>query len=175
MLFGIGESSKQAAVTIAAADLDAHLAGPPTAGPLSIINFDRLDYWSKNLIVVDSITTFTTAVSYIYLNMPNIPVRSVIVFVQGNLETNITGGGGATRIGISSFGFSPSLYGQFSSLVKNSKLNLIPSWSALLVTGAMVANAVLPDSTAGGTIGASGQKIRIKIGYLSLSSLPNAP
>lgn len=176
MLFGIGESSKQAAVVIAAADLDAHLMGPPTAGPLSVINFDRLDYWSKNLIIIDSITTFTTATSQIYLNMINIPVGSLIMLVQGNLETNITGAGGAVKIGISTLGGSPSTYGQFLSLEKNIKLNkIVAAWSPLIVTGSMVANALLSNNTAGGTIGVSGQKIRIKMAYLNLSSLPNAP
>jgi hypothetical protein len=177
MLWGVGESSKRAAEAAAAADLDAHLAGPPTAGPLSVAKLDALDYWAREIVVVEQVTTFTAPVAS--LRFLEVPAEAVILAVQANLETAITGAGGAVKVGI---GTSASLnkYGQTTGLTKNLKIIRTPDWAFLAPTETLQFAALRANNNPGGTIGPPAfgprvERIRTRVLYLNLPSLPDAP
>lgn len=178
MLFGVGESSKQAAVALAAADLDNHLVAPPTDGPISVNMLNLLVVWGNQVIILDQIVNFVAPVPTIIIS--TLPTNSVIVSVQANLQTAITVTGGATRIGIgwnNGLNTAYNKYGQYTTFTKNSKTNKIYSpWETMLVSETWRLTAMGPSGGGiVGTIGAAGQSARIRAVYLNPTPLPNAP
>lgn len=174
MLWGIGESSKSAAVELAAADLDAHLLGPPTAGPLSVTQLNMLADWSQRYIVFEQIVTINPPAASFDLAI-DFPANATAISFQINLETLITGTGLVRKVGLGTPA-TADLFGKTLNLLKNSKINM--------AMGATVLNSTTPvdirlyavnnSGTATGTMGGPGQIIRVRLIYIFLESLPNA-
>lgn len=175
MLWGVGESCKSAAVAIAAADLDAHLQGPPTAGPLTVPQFDMLRSWGQRYTLVDEIVTIDPP-AQVFDVSSDFPINAVVISLQINLETTITKTGLATKVGLGTTATADK-YGKTLDLLKNSKINTV-------ILG-VVSPATLPadirlfsvnnSGTPTGTMGGPGQQIRVRRTYIVLDSLPNAP
>jgi len=173
MLWGIGESSKKAAVDIAAADLDAHFAGPPTTGPLSVAELDRLANWSKRYTIFDEIVTANPPAASFNLGI-DLPANATAISFQVNLNTAISKTGLATKVGLGTSA-TADLFGKTLNLLKNSKINT--------AMGATVLNSTAPtdirlfsvnnSGTPTGTIGGPGQMIRVRLIYISLEPLPD--
>lgn len=167
----------QAIIQAATADLDAHLVGPPTAGPLSVAKLDALDYWSREVVVIDRIVTFTGPTGSILIGT-TLPANTLVFSCQGNLQTAISAAGGAARIGI---GWNTGVdtgynkYGQFTAFAKNTKQRRVPSGYSLTdVAESLRLTAMAATGGAKtGTIGDVGQSIRVVLLSLQLTDLPS--
>lgn len=175
MLWNGGESVARAAAT----DLDAHLVGPPSAGPLSVAKLDILAEWAASIVVSDVMVNFTAPVGNIYCGI-TLPAKSLVLSVQAKLQTNISRDPSTTRIGIGwdnggDTGYN--LYGQITSFTKNAGAPKIPNaWTVLPTLQELRLTAM--GTTGGGvvgTIGAAGQSIRVKVVYFNSAPLPTVP
>ena len=170
MLWQAGKST----VGAMQAYVDARVAGPPTAGPLSVAKIDLLDWWSRELTVVDQVTVIASPVAS--LPLMTVPAGSVVLSAQITLNTPVAGAIGppaTTKLGIGTTAL-PHKYGQTTGLAQNSKSNVVAAWSPPLAAAeAMRFFALLADGSAGGTIGPG--RIRTLVAYVALTPLPDVP
>lgn len=125
--------------------------------------------------IIDEEVTLTNAVE---TNLTTqVPANSVILTVQANLNTAVTGDAsgddGLTKVGIG-ITSDPDKYGKTAALTKNAKSDFIPAWALLssaetvCVKAADNAGAAVTEKfTAGG-------KVRVRIVYITLNSLDDA-
>jgi len=129
-------------------------------------------HWARNIVVIEQIITFTKPITSLFLL--NIPKGAIILEVQINLETAITGSEGAIKIGIGT-GDVSNKYGETIGLIKNHKIDKILGWTILSEIETLQLVAMNSNNEFGGKIGDAGETIRIQIMYKELVSLPDAP
>ncbi len=125
--------------------------------------------------VIDEVVTLTNAVT---TNLTNtVPAGAVIVSVQANLNTAVTGDASGddlfVKVGIGTSG-DPDKYGLSADLTKNAKVNTIPDWAVLASAETIGARAAKTDGTAATEKFTAGGKVRIRVVYLTLNSLVDA-
>lgn len=124
------------------------------------------------LRVIDETTAVLAGVSTDLTQ--DIPDSAVILSVQGNVESALTGGGTTTNWAIGTTA-DPDLYSPtVGDLTKNSKIDYIPDWS--VTAGAVDIN--IKAVTAAGAIGDTALTVgtvRVRIVYLTVNSLDDAP
>ncbi|RMG57350.1 MAG: hypothetical protein D6722_25085 [Bacteroidetes bacterium] len=113
----------------------------------------------------------TISPAAIETSVVNVPAFSMVLAVQSNVETALTGGGTTDSYGIGTSA-DPDKYGSSSTLTQNSKSNYIgatPNASSeqIVLTGTS-GGAVAGDTAL--TVGS----VRIRVVYYTLSSLDNA-
>lgn len=128
-------------------------------------------YWARDIITIEQIITFTEPIASLFLL--NIPKGAIILAVQVNLETVITGNGGATKIGIGTRDVS-NKYGETIGLAKNHKIDKILEWAVLSEIETLQLIAMNPSNWFMGEVGVLGEIIKIQIMYKELISLPDA-
>lgn len=193
-------SASAAAVVTSAADLDAHLIGPPSAGALSVSTFDVLDVFGRTgtittgddaaaaalrlgatvtegweIRVLDETVDMLTSAAASWDLAIDIPDAAVILSVQVNLQQAISATT-ATKVGIGTAG-DPDLYGKTSGLSANAKIDTIPDYAVNSGAVDVQLFAVDVNGDAAGDIGggATGtDEVRVRIVYIVLNSLDDA-
>ncbi len=128
--------------------------------------------------VIDETVQLTNAVETDLTE--TVPDGAVILSAQSNLEATLTGEAngddGQVKIGISVTG-DPNKYGLTPDLIKDSKSDAIPDWAVL--SGAETVTIKAADTNGAAVTelftGGAGQDVRVRIIYLALNSLDNAP
>lgn len=102
-----------------------------------------------------------------------IPAGSVILAVQANIESALTGGGTTVKVGVGLNASDPDKYGLSSALTKNAKISTIPAHAVL-------AGATQLDVCACATAGGSGDtaltvgSVRVRVVFASVFNLADA-
>lgn len=195
MLYEIGESAKQGAVDEAAVDATtkadaAQSAAEATASAdatakadaaeadakaytdaeLAGLDLDELAELSREIeILDDTVVADPAAASFDLSNV--VPVGAVIVSVQVRLDTEITGVGGATKVGIGIVA-DPDKYGKTASLVSGQLVSTTPPWKVLGAQEDVQLYAVDDAGDATGTIGGAGEGITVRVMYAQQAALP---
>lgn len=121
------------------------------------------------LRVIDEVVDVSSAAASFDLTQ-DVPVSSVILAVQANANTAITGSG-ASGFGIGISG-SETVYGESSTLTQNSKIDTMSaSWTVLGSARDVRIYATDGAGTPAGTIGGSSEAIRVRIIFYALNSL----
>lgn len=138
--------------------------------------FGRSDTEGAEIRVIDETVTLTNAAA---TNLTNtVPSGAVILAVQANNQTLVVGDGsgdnGLVKVGIGTSG-DPDKYGKTGDLTKNAKVDTVPDW-AVLGSGEQIAvNAVDTNGTAVTEKFVGGETVRVRIVFLALNSLDDAP
>lgn len=126
-------------------------------------------------IAIDETVTLTNAVEVDLTN--TVPSGAVILSVQGNLETAVTGDGtgdtGLTKVGIGTTA-DPDKYGLSGALTKDQKLDTIPAHAVL---GSAEQIAVRAANNSGAAVTekfTAGGKVRVRVVYATHDSLADA-
>lgn len=183
----------------AATDLDAHFAGPPTGGAMSVAQLDVVDKWATDKTVLggsatpvvvhrlgstvtegyettvldETVDCITTPAASFPLTS-TVPSGAVILAVQATLRDTITADT-AVKVGIGVTA-DPDKYGKTGTLTANQKVDTIPAHAVLGATETIAIFAVDTDGAAAGTIGGGGagtERVRVRIVYAVLNSLDN--
>lgn len=175
MLWGVGESSKAAAVAIAAADLDTHMEGPPTEGPLLVSQLDRLVDGVQRYLIVEKTVAIGFPPRMIWGFFTDFPTNGTVVSLQINLKTAITGVEGAVKVGLGSS--VPDEFGKTLDLGKNRKIDtaMIGAPVGFILPSMLGLCAVNTNGVLTGRIGGSDERIQVRMTYLTLNSMPDAP
>jgi len=124
---------------------------------------------------IDEDVTLTNAVEVDLTE--TVPAGAVILSVQGNLETAITGDGsgdnGLTKVGIGVTA-DPDKYGKTSGLTKNLKIDTIPDWTVLASEETVTVKACDNDGAAVTEKFTAGGIVRVRIVYAACNSLDDA-
>jgi len=102
----------------------------------------------------------------------NVPAGAVILSVQANIETAVTGGSTTTKIGIGEEA-DPDKYGLSADLAKNTKIDTIPDWAVVADAEDIKVNACADAGTDGDTKLTVGT-VRVRIIYAVPVSLDDA-
>jgi len=103
-----------------------------------------------------------------------IPIGSVILSVQANIDEAVTAGGTTVSISIGTNGVDPDLYGFVNSLSQNAKIDTIPDWEVLGDNVQLDVCGTIADGTALGDTNLSDGIVRVRIVYLACNSLDDA-
>lgn len=123
--------------------------------------------------VIDETIDCATASSNFDLTQ-GLPSQAVILSVQANAQTAITGAGGATAFGVGISGDADK-YGESPNLTLDTKIStMLATWTRLASTEDVRVYATDGAGTNTGTIGGSGEEIRVRIVFLALNDLDNA-
>jgi hypothetical protein len=191
MLYQLGQSL--------AADLDAHFAGPPTDGPVSVAQLDVLDKWATDKTVLGGAatpvvvhrlgSTVTEGLETVVLDetvdchttpaasfplTSTVPSGAVILSVQATLKDTIDAGT-AVKIGFGTAG-DPDKYGKTADLVADTKSDWMAIHAVLSGAETIAIFAVDINGAAAGTIGGGAvgtEEIRVRIVYQACNSLDN--
>jgi hypothetical protein len=127
------------------------------------------------LKVIDEDVTLTNAVAKDLTD--DIPSGAVILSVQANLETAITGDGTGddllAKVGIGVVA-DPDKYGKTSALTKNLKVDTIPNWAVLSGAEDIQVYACQTDGSACTEKFVAAGVVRVRIVYLTCNSLDDA-
>lgn len=127
------------------------------------------------LKVIDEVVTLTNAVE---TNLTNtVPAGAVILSVQANLETLVVGDASGDDLGVKvGIGVTadPDKYGITSGLTKNLKINTVPAWTVLGSAETVAVKLAKTDGSAATEKFVAGGQVRVRIVYLTVSSLVNA-
>jgi len=183
----------------AVSDLDAHFAGPPTGGAMSVAQLDVVDKWATDKTVLggaatpvvvhrlgstategyetavldETVDCITTPAASFPLTS-TIPAGAVILAVQATLRDIMTADT-AVKVGIGVTA-DPDKYGKTGGLSANEKVDTIPTHAVLGATETIAIFAVDTAGDAAGTIGggvAGTERVRVRIVYAVLNSLDN--
>lgn len=125
--------------------------------------------------VIDEVVTTTNAVENALTN--TVPAGAVILSVQANLNTAITGDASGddllAKVGVGT-NADPDKYGKTSALTKNLKIDTVPDWAVLASAETIVVKAAKTDGTACTEKFTAGGKVRVRVVYLALTSMPDA-
>lgn len=104
-----------------------------------------------------------------------VPAGAVILSVQGNCESALTGGGTTVTWALGTAG-DPDKYGYPGSdtLAQNSKVDTIPDWAVLGSTEPIVLTGAATGGTADGNTALTVGSVRVRIVYATLNSLDDA-
>lgn len=104
-----------------------------------------------------------------------VPAGAVILSVQANCESALTGGGTTVTWAIGTTG-DPDKYGYPGSdtLAQNSKVNTIPDWAVLGSSEAIVLSGAATGGTADGDTALTVGSVRVVVTYLALNALADA-
>ncbi len=144
------------------------------ATPVSALGFGATATEGMQLYVQDE--TLTIAADNVALFTPMttaIPSGAVILSIQSNITTALTGGGTTVKAGIGLHGSDPDAYGLSAALTKNSKTNLMLAYAALAGATTIDVCACATDGAAGDTALTAGA-VRVRVAYLANLSLDNA-
>jgi hypothetical protein len=124
--------------------------------------------------VIDETISFAgNAALYKAMTTP-IPANSVVLAAQANIQAALTGGGTTTKVGLGPNATDPDKYGKTTVLTKNAKIDTIPAaWAVLASQEAIDVCSCANDGSAGNTALTVGS-VRVRIVYLTLTSLANA-
>lgn len=125
--------------------------------------------------VIDEAVTLTNAVED---NLTEtVPSGAVILSVQGNLTTAVTGDASGddllAKVGIGTTA-DPDKYGKTSGLTKNLKIDTIPDWAVLSGAETVCVKAAKTDGSACTEKFTAGGIVRVRIVYLATNSLDDA-
>jgi hypothetical protein len=121
--------------------------------------------------VIDETTGVLAAVSTDLTE--DVPAGAVILSVQGNVETALTGGGTTVNWGIGTVADPDKYSPTVGALTLDAKIDNVPDWAVLAGAEDIQVHGV----TAGGAIGDTALTVgtvRVRIVYLALNSLDNA-
>lgn len=116
----------------------------------------------------------TVSPEAIETSLIEIPANSVILSVQANVETALTGGGTtvAWSIGVAD---DPDKYGTAGDdLTRNAKLDFIPAWSFLSAAEQLVLTGAATGGGSDGDTALTAGSVRVRVVYLTLASLDDA-
>lgn len=104
-----------------------------------------------------------------------VPAGAVILAVQANVETALTGGGTTVTFALGTTG-DPDKYGYPGSdtLAQNAKIDTIPDWAVLSSAEAIVLTGAATGGTADGDTALTVGSVRVRIVYEALNSLDDA-
>jgi len=102
----------------------------------------------------------------------DIPDGAVILCVQANLDTAITGAT-AVKVGVG-VAADPDKYGLTSGLTQNLKIDTLPAHAVLSGAEDVQVYACDTNGDAAGTIGGAGEIVRVRIVYATTNSLDDA-
>jgi hypothetical protein len=102
-----------------------------------------------------------------------LPANSIVLSVQANIQSALTGGGNTTKVGIGSAS-DPDLYGKTAALTKNAKIDHLPAAVAVIATATTVRVSACQDGGTEGTTALTVGSVRVRIVYRALVSLTNA-
>lgn len=125
---------------------------------------------------IDEVVVLTNAVK---TNITNtIPIGSVILSVQANLQTAVVGDGtgddGLVKVGISDDDGDPDKYGKSTVLTQNAKIDTIPDWAVLAGAAQLALYAVDAAGAAVTEKFVGGETVRVRIVFLATNSLVDA-
>lgn len=146
------------------------------ATPTVMHRFGLTETEGTELRVIDEVVTMTaSAVETALTNQ--IPANSVVLSVQTNIQQTVVGSAdnddAAAKIAIGISG-TITKYGVTADLIKNTKVDKVPSsWAVLGSAETVNVKLVKSDSSACTETAASG-KVRVRIVYLALNSLDDA-
>lgn len=151
-----------------------YTAGTATAA--AVERYGQTATEGTEITALDEDVTLTNAAA---TNLTNtVPSGAVILSVQANLETTVvgdaSGDNGMIKVGIGTSG-DPDKYGLSADLVKNTKVNTIPDWAVLSGAEQIAVNSVDTGGTAATEKFVGGEIVRVRVVYLTLNSLDNAP
>lgn len=101
-----------------------------------------------------------------------LPAGSVIVSVQANVQSAITGGGTTVKAGLG-VDADPDQYGLSAALTQNAKITTIPDWAVLAAPTPVKLFACATNGAAGDTALTVGS-VRVRMVYLSAVNLIDA-
>lgn len=126
-------------------------------------------------VVIDEVVVLTNAVE---TNLSvTVPAKSVIRYVQANLDTLIVGDasgdnlGAKVGIGVTA---DPDKYGITADLVKNTKINNVPTAALLAAAETVTVKFAKTDGSAATEKFVAGGRVRVRITYDTLVALPDA-
>lgn len=103
----------------------------------------------------------------------DVPSGAVILSVQANVETALTGGGTTTNVAIGTAGDPDKYSPTVGALTLDAKIDHMPDWAVLSGAEDIQVNGVTAAGAAGDTALTVGT-VRVRIVYLALNSLDNA-
>jgi len=112
-------------------------------------------------------------------NVINVPAGSVILSVQANVQTALTGGGTTVTWSLGTAA-TPNKYGtagyptQADSLAQNSKSNWMGTWAFLTAAEQMVLTGCATGGAADGDTALTVGSVRVRVIYYTLNALDNA-
>jgi hypothetical protein len=162
-----------AAAVAAEADLDAHFAGPPTDGAMSVVQLDGLDMLATNLVRTDQTKDCHTTGAAAFDLANDVPTDVVLVSVQIFLQDAITAAGGCTKIGIGIV-TDPDKYGKTTGVAASATINTSVPWAVLVGAADIQLYAVDNNGDAAGTMGGGAvgsERIKVRLVYATLTSL----
>jgi len=145
------------------------------ATPAVVHRFGLSETEGYEYVVIDEVVTVTNAVE---TNLTNtVPAGAVILAVQGNLQTAITGDGTGDDLGAKvgiGITATPNKYGLSADLNKNTKVDKIPSYAVLGSAETVCVKFAKTDGTACTEKFTAGGKVRVRVVYVQLNSLDDA-
>jgi len=147
-----------------------------SATPVTALQYGTQGVEGVRIRVIDETVTLTAAVKTDLTTQ--LPATSVVLAVQGNLQTTVVGDGtgdnGLTKIGIGTAA-DPDIYGLSADLVKNTKITGVPA--AYAVIAAATTWSVYAVDNAGAAVTekfVAGSTVRVRIVYMDLDPLVDA-
>lgn len=123
--------------------------------------------------IIDETVSFVDNTALYKAMTTPIPAGAVILCVQANVQSALTGGGTTVKVGLGPNSSDPDKYGKTSALTKNAKINTVPDWAVLGSQEAIDICACASDGSAGDTALTVGS-VRVRIVYLDVANLVNA-
>lgn len=121
-------------------------------------------------VIDETVACGTAAASHALTS--TVPAGAVILSVQANLQTAVTVET-AVKVGIGVTA-DPDKYGKTSGVTKNLKVDTVPDWAVLSSAETVAIFATDTVGAAAGTIGGTGEAIRVRIVFLACNSLDDA-
>jgi len=172
---GTDRFSVNAGGVVAAAGSISTTAGATTAA-LAFGMGDTATEGSQ-LMVIDETVDLTAAGAKFVALTNTIPAGSVIVSVQGNIESAITAGGTSVTVSLGLNATDPDKYGTVNagdSLSKNAKLDKMVAWSVLGAAEQIDVCACVTGGAALGDTNFSAGSVRVRVVYWQCNSLDDA-
>jgi len=141
-----------------------------TDAKLEDVNLDELATLSQEMEILDDTVSLDPAAASFNLS-DVVPSGAVIVGCQLRLETEVTGAGGAARVGLGVAG-NANKYGMTTGLTSGLTIDKIPNWKVLTAPEDVRVYALGAGGGASGTIGGAGEGLKVRVTYVTLVPIP---
>jgi hypothetical protein len=161
-----------AAAVAAEADLDAHFAGPPTDGAMTVVQLDGLDVLATNLVRVDQTLDLITTPAAAWDLALDVPTGVVLISAQVFTQDAISAAT-AVKIGLGIV-TDPDKYGLTTGIAASAVSDKSVPWAVLSGAADIQLYACDTNGDAAGTIGGGGagtERVKVRLIYAKLTSL----
>jgi len=168
---GLSEASK----ALVADASNGHTLTAGAAAAAVALRFGAAASEGLEVKVIDETVVLTNAVETDLTE--TVPAGAVVLSVQANLETAVTGDGtgddGLTKVGIG-LTADPDKYGKTSALTQNAKIDTIPDWAVLAAEETVTVKACDDNGDAVTEKFTADGEVRVRIVYAACNSLADA-